>query len=382
MLASRSPRRLDERGAAFVLIAVLLVLCIAAAALAVDVGLLATARTEAQRTADMAAHAGASALILSPNSKAAARSEAILFAARNDIRGEASVVLPEDVEVLLGESKVRVTVHRTVSRGSPIGTFFAHVFGVDEVDVRAMAAAIARPAGAVDCLLPVAVADRWYEADGSRADENDTWDPDEGDEYGDGGMGYGEGDLGTLITLKPAQGAAHGNDGGGDDTDDPPDSNRFESGWWYLWYPTGGGGAKTLREQVLDCPQPSTPWGVDDWVADKNGNTQSIQKAFSELVDRDPGAYWDDGCKCVKGSAFPVSPRLRAVPVFNPETYTKQGSGPNFQISDFMGLFVVKGPSGPPGQQSAYAHIASIQGLVGGGGPTTGPLVKAVQIVE
>lgn len=68
MSTSRSPRRLDERGAAFVLIAVLLVLCIAAAALAVDVGLLATARTEAQRTADMAAHAGASALILSPNS--------------------------------------------------------------------------------------------------------------------------------------------------------------------------------------------------------------------------------------------------------------------------------------------------------------------------
>ena len=382
MPVSRSPRRLDERGAAFVLIAVLLVLCITAAAIAVDVGLLATARTEAQRTADMAAHAGASALILSPNSEAAARSEAIIFAAKNDIRGQATVVLPEDVEVMLDESKVRVTVHRTASRGSPIGTFFAHLLGVDEVDVRAMAAAIARPAGAVDCLLPVAVADRWYEADGSRADENDTWDPDEGDEYRDGGMGYGEGDLGTLITLKPAQGAAHGNDGGGDDTDDPPDSNRFESGWWYLWYPTGGGGANTLREQVLNCPQPSTPWGVDDWVTDKNGNTQSIQKAFNELVDRDPGAKWDQSCRCVVNSAFPVSPRLRAVPVFNPETYTKQGSGPNFQISDFMGLFVVRGPAGPPGQQSAYAHIASIQGLVGGGGPTTGPLVKAVQIVE
>jgi hypothetical protein len=321
-------------------------------------------------------------LILSPNSEAAARSEAILFAAKNDVRGEASVVLPEDVEVMLDESKVRVTVHRTVSRGSPIGTFFARVFGVDAVNIRSKAAAIARPAGAVDCLLPVAVADRWYEADGSRADENDTWDPDEGDYYGDGRMGYGLGDLGTLITLKPAQGAAHGNDGGGADTDDPPDSNRFESGWWYLWYPTGGGGAKTLREQVLDCPQPSTPWEVDDWVTDKNGNTQSIQKAFNELVDRDPGAAWDDECKCVINSAYPVSPRLRAVPVFNPETYTKQGSGPNFQISDFMGLFVVKGPAGPPGQQSAYAHIASIQGLVGGGGPTTGPLVKAVQIVE
>jgi len=385
MSASRSLRPLDERGAAFVLVVVLLVLCMAVAALAVDVGLLATARTEAQRSADMAAHAGASALILSPNSEKAARDAAIEFAKKNYIRGEATVLLPSDVEVLLDESKVRVTVRRTTDTDpgiNPVGTFFARLFGVDDVDIRAMAAAIARPAGAVDCLLPVAVADRWYEGDGSRADENDTWDPDEDDKYGDGGMGYGLGDLGTLITLKPAQGAAHGNDGGGDSTDDPPDSNRFESGWWYLWYPTGGGGAKTLREQILDCPEPSTPWGVGDWVTDKNGNTQSIQKAFNELVDRDPHARWDDECKCVKGSAFPVSPRLRAVPVFNPETYTKQGSGPNFQISDFMGLFVVRGPSGPPGQQSAYAHIASIQGLPGGGGPTTGPLVKAVQIVE
>lgn len=381
MSASRSTRRLDERGAAFVLVAVALVVVISAAALAVDVGHLVTARTEAQRSADMAAHAGASALILSPNSAAAARSEAILFASRNDIRGEATVVLPEDVEVMLGESKVRVTVHRTVNRGSPIGTFFAHMLGVDEVDVRAMAAAIARPAGAVDCLLPVAVADLWREADGTRADENDTWDPDEGDRFGDGSTGYTTEDLGRLITLKPAQGANHGNDGTGED-DEFPDSNRFEPGWWFLWYPTGGGGAKTLREQVLNCPQPPTPWKVGDWATDKNGNVQSIQKAFQELIAMDPGARWDQGCKCVKGSAFSVSPRLRAVPMFNPETYTRQGSGPNFQISDFMGVFIVPGPPGPPGQQSTYARVASIQGLVGGGGPSTGPLALAVQIVE
>ena len=84
MPASPLGRRLDERGAATVLVALLLVVLMTAAALAVDVGLLATARTEAQRTADMAAHAGASALIYSPSSEAAARSEAISFAAKND----------------------------------------------------------------------------------------------------------------------------------------------------------------------------------------------------------------------------------------------------------------------------------------------------------
>jgi Flp pilus assembly protein TadG len=362
-----------------VLVALLLVLCLIAAALAVDVGLLTTARTEAQRSADMAAHAGASALITNPYSEAAARSEAIAFAAMNNIRGEPSVVLPEDVEVFLDESKVRVTVHRTVSRGSPIGTFFARLMGVDEVDIRAQAAAVARSASSVDCLLPVAVADLWTESDGTRADENDTWDPEEGDTF-DGTHGYTTADLGRLITLKPSQGASSKNDG--TSGDEFPDSNRFTPGWWFLWYPTGGGGAKTLREQVLRCPEPEIAWRVGDWVTDKNGNTQSIQKAFNDLVDMDPNARWDPGCRCVKGSRFPVSPRLRAVPLFDPTTYSKQGPGSNFQIADFMGVFVVPPPPGlPPGQQSVYAHVASIQGLPGGG-PTTGPLVKAVQIVE
>jgi len=385
MSASRSSRHLDERGAALALVVISLLLVIAAAALAVDVGLLTTARTEAQRTADMAAHAGASALIDNPNSAATARSEAIVFAAKNDIRGETTVVLPEDVEVMLSEAKVRVTVHRTVSRGSPIGTFFARVLGINAVDVRAKAAAIASPARAVDCLLPVAVPDLWREGDGSRADENDTWDPDEGDEFDGGSVGYTTEDIGRLITLKPSQGASGGNGKGKPGGDgDFPDSNRFEPGWWYLWYPTGGGGAKTLREQVLNCPQPSTPWGVGDWVTDKNGNVQSIQKAFNELIAQDPGARWDQSCKCVVNSAFPVSPRLRAVPMFNPETYSKQGSGPNFQIADFMGVFVVPPPPGLPlGQQSTYAHVTSIQGHPGGTGPTAGPLVKpVVQIVE
>ena len=123
---------------------------------------------------------------------------------------------------------------------------------------------------------------------------------------------------------------------------------------------------------------------MNDWVTDKNGNTQSIQKAFNELIARDPGASWDDECQCVVGSKYPVSPRIRPIPLFNPETYTKQGPSSNFQIADFMGVFVVPGPPDlPPGQQSTYAIIASFQGAVGSGdGPTTGPLLQAVQIVE
>ena len=49
-MSTRFSGRLDQRGAALVLVAISLVVLISAAALAVDVGLLTTARTEAQRT--------------------------------------------------------------------------------------------------------------------------------------------------------------------------------------------------------------------------------------------------------------------------------------------------------------------------------------------
>jgi hypothetical protein len=389
MFGRRSTTGLDSRGATLILVAGGLVAIFSVAALAIDVGLLVTARTEAQRVADNSAHAGASTLIFTPTDEDNARATAIDFGGRNNVRGEAAVVRPEDVDVLLDESKVRVRVYRTTDRTGGVGTFFARVFGLDEVDISAVAAAKVVPGNMVNCLLPVAVADRWYEAStGLRAAEDDTWDPDEGDEYQDGAYEYGPDDIGTLVTLKPAQGAAPKGGGKGDDgqCDGEPctDSNRFEPGWWRLWYPTGGGGAKAIREQILSCPDPQPTYTGGEWVTDKNGNVQSVRKAFDDLIAKDPGAFWDDGCKCVKGSAYAVSPRVRAAPYFDPETFSKQGPEANFQIKGFMGFFIVPGPPGvPPGQQSTYARITSVQGLLGsGGGPSAGELVRAVQIVE
>src|SRR5579884_3664034 len=52
-----------ERGASLVLVAAVLVALLAAASLAVDLGLLYVARSQAQRAADAAALAGASAFV-------------------------------------------------------------------------------------------------------------------------------------------------------------------------------------------------------------------------------------------------------------------------------------------------------------------------------
>ncbi|MEE8488590.1 MAG: Tad domain-containing protein [Gemmatimonadota bacterium] len=167
----------DESGAAIVLVAVSMVALLSAVALAVDVGMLVTARTEAQRVSDLSALAGVGILAVQPDAEALARSTAIEFALLNTVQREAAVVLPEDVDVNLDSSTVTVRTIRTQSRGTPVGTFFARVFGVNSVDITATATAIAEPAGSgveTNCLLPIMLPDRWAEIPSNGG----PWDPD------------------------------------------------------------------------------------------------------------------------------------------------------------------------------------------------------------
>ncbi len=211
VLTSFRSRWADQRGAAMVLVAGSMIALISAVALAVDVGMLTVAKTEAQQVADGAALAGAGALILSPDNVEFATAEAIYFSSRNEIRGTQVVVLPEDVDVDTDRDRVTVRVLRTQERGNPVGTFFASVFGVNTVNISTYATARASPAAGINCLLPVALPDRWYEAPGN--DER-SFDTEDGDYYipwmntstdpatvNDNYTGYSSGDIGTPIVL-------------------------------------------------------------------------------------------------------------------------------------------------------------------------------------
>ncbi len=153
----------SKEGAALVIMTAGTVLVLSAAAISVDVGMMLTARAEAQRTADLSALAGASSLITLPNEVVPAQDLAISFAGKNLVQKTAVVLLPGDVVVDLVASTVTATVNRTAIRGNPVGTFFARVFGVNAVDVVADATAQVVPAGGINCLLPLVIPDRWYE---------------------------------------------------------------------------------------------------------------------------------------------------------------------------------------------------------------------------
>ena len=85
----------DQRGMAFVLVAISMAAVMSAAAIAIDIGLLATAKGESQRAAEAAALAGAGWLIADPDDAVGARARAKEYAWLNTVRGDSVVLLDE-----------------------------------------------------------------------------------------------------------------------------------------------------------------------------------------------------------------------------------------------------------------------------------------------
>ena len=188
----------NERGATIALVAVTLTALLGMGALAVDLGMLMKARGDAQRTADAAALAGASAFIddnVPLTARPAARARAPEVAVRNYIgahpidivsAGLATtetgtkwvVQTKEAVIVILPDSqKVRAIIRR-----SGIGTFFARIMGQNLSTVSAVAAAEAVNSNGTKCVKPFALPDMWHDMDNDE-NGNRLWDEDEEWEY-------------------------------------------------------------------------------------------------------------------------------------------------------------------------------------------------------
>jgi len=352
-------------------------------ALAIDVGLLYTARTEAQRVADSAALAGAGALIASPNNRELATLNAVTIGGLNTIGGQYANVLDTDVTVDLTLRQVTVNALRTAERGNPMGTFFARMFGVTTVDVGATATAEASNAGGITCLLPLALPDRWTEGPGSPNDPDD-FEPDAGDVYipwavpdsdpvriNDGYTGYSEIDIGEQFTMK---------------------SNTANGGlnpsWYYPWRPPGQSGADDYRTNVSGCVDPSISFSVGQHVETEPGNMSGpTMQGFKDLIDQDPNAVWNDGMDCVVDSGYQSSadasqcrdsPRIRPIPMFDPTEEIDAGSKP-FTFTNFAGVFVedIQG-------NDVVARWIGYTGVdpTAYGSTTAGPLFKVLRLVK
>ena len=176
--------RRDESGMTYVFIGLSMMAFVSASMLAIDVGMLMTARNQAQNSADAGALAGVTALVYddwndrSPTGPAV--TNAIAAAMANNVMDSGVSVRPEDVEFLNDPSgepnRVRVTVYRQASRGNAFPTLVARYFGIATADISATATAEASDANAMTCVKPFTIPDKWREMQTPEWSGDDTYD--------------------------------------------------------------------------------------------------------------------------------------------------------------------------------------------------------------
>jgi Flp pilus assembly protein TadG len=376
----------DDRGSVMVVVALAMTALLSMVALAVDIGMLFSARGEAQRVADAAALAGAGSFMQTwngPAAEEAARNVAIEYGSLNTVRDEGVVILPEDVEIDMATHRVTVTVRRSADRGSAIATWFARVFGVEEVDVAARATAEAAPAGAAICLKPFTLPDAWDDED-----DDGVYDP--GEEYSPSETGYGS-------DWRDGEPSHNGIDPNGTiyDSDygrpllvkEGDAKQTLVSSWYFPWdVPQVDGqphvGADRYRWNIENCNTSVVQLG-EEYMFENGGMQGPTKQGIEGLIAKDKDAEWDVDADSVVGSSYrpwKASPRVVKIPLFDPTRKLEPGKKP-IVFNNFTDFFI----EGMQGKDviGRFLYASGIGvGSTGTGGAEEGPLLKYVHLVE
>ena len=405
---NRTPYALlrNERGVAVAFIALLLFVLLGLAALAVDIGMLYGSRTEAQRTADAAALAGASILLGNGQDEDGARATAIDYAARNTIRNEAPIVLPGDVDVELNRGLVRVRVIRSEARGSAVNNVFARAIGFPTSNVSAMGAAIAGAGNSVRCPLPFALVDRfWDRSEGQLSgwtdaiDRNtDIYNPgarDNSPAPPDGRTGWSNLDIGQTWRIYP----------------EGPQGTPTPGYYYPLALDSPGGNA--YRNWIRDCGNPNTQFVIGQNIDIEPGAMVGpTNQGFRDMLDGDT-SEWSSSLNCPvahSGSTACLgpsdTPRIRPILIISPfENALTQSGRQTVEIVNLAGVYVIcngtlnpgvtpqnlvsrnqcssnNGNNNPP-NSGVWVRFMGIQGEIGpGSDPNSNSLVRVLRLVE
>ena len=371
----------DESGMTYVFIGMGFMAFLSASMLAIDVGMLMTARNQAQNSADAGALAGATALAFndyndrSPSGPAV--TNAIGAATNNQVMAKNVSVLVQDV-VFLNDpfgtnNRVQVTVRRTAGRGNPVSNLIATYFGIPFTDIGAVATAEASPADSMTCVKPFAIPDRWEEHQTGEWDPNDTFDlldkkgqqignPDVyRDPYSTNPTGYdAKRDVGMLITLKANN------------------EDKINPSIYYPWDMEGEDqGADDYRWNIGHCNVEILGFGQT--FVPKPGNMPGPTKqGMDDLIALDPNAYWGTDNK-VHSTKHP-SPRVIAIPLFDPVYYEEgkhSGRNASFRFVNYMGFFVERMQG-----NEVVGHITPIGGLRKGNPGPPNAFPQSIRLVQ
>jgi Flp pilus assembly protein TadG len=358
-----------------------------ASILAIDVGMLMTARSQAQNAADAGALAGATALVYNDyedrTASGPAVTNAIAAAKSNLVMAKVVDVNSADVEFLPGtggeQNRVRVTVYRTQGRGNPVATLIASVLKMLAfADIAAAATAEASPTNAMTCVKPFTIPDRWREMHEPPWDTEDSFDfadkkgnkianPDIYIGPGDPAnyTGYNaERDKGLVITLKADNGS------------------KIAPSFYQAWdMPEEDFGANDYRWNVGNCNTSVMKYN-QEFVAKPGMMTGPTNQGMRDLIDLDPQAYWNESEKRVVSTKHP-SPRVVAIPLFDPVFYDEgkhNGRTASLKFVNYLGFFVEEMQG-----NEVKGRITPIGGLRKGAGFGPSPTVafpKSIRLVQ
>src|SRR5438874_2817216 len=281
-----------DRGMTLIFVGLSMLAFMSATMLALDVGNLMVARTQAQASADAGALAGATALVFNDfndrtdTGPAKRNAIAASTASQNRVINVNVSVIPGDV-TFPAIDQVRVTVYRTTARGNPVATFLGPMVGISTVNVGAAATAQASPANAETCVKPFMIPDKWDERQTGPWDPIDTFEIDDSHNHPlanpdvyvpadqPGYTGYDMNrDKGFELVIRAGTG------------------NNIEPSSYFSWKMPGGTGASFYRDNISGCNQSVVHW--NDIILQQPGNMVGpTNQAIDDLIARDPGAHWD-----------------------------------------------------------------------------------------
>ncbi|SKA90535.1 Flp pilus assembly protein TadG [Paucidesulfovibrio gracilis DSM 16080] len=319
----------DERGVAALFYGLLMVALFGFAAFAVDTAYMHFKRTKLQNAADAAALAGASSLLAHGEDLALVRAEMIEYARANldptdaplSAVAEADILFMRDgVPVAENPDQVEITVYRQATRGNALSLFFGPVVGVDQVDLQATARAGVVGACDSKCVKPFIVPAKFTWNDFASTDGKargngklDVWSAEEMASVQT--LGWSDEDKGAQILLKPGDPA---------DAVVPSQYNLVDLPPVNKGVPVPGGAM--LRENIRGCEgsNAETTVAPGDELQLEPGNTVGpVKQGIRELLNADPGAYWDAATLSVKGSVHtdPMSSERVVVVAFYDPRY-------------------------------------------------------------
>jgi hypothetical protein len=352
------PRLADrkQRGSVLLLVAVFLVGLLLLSALAIDLGILYTARTSAQHAADAAALAGAFTFLnpaaVEPD---AAVDAAISTAAQNKILGQAVAIDAGNVVVDVTARKVRVTVPRLADNGIPL--FFGRVTGKQKADVQAIATAQASDtATGSSCVKPIFIPNTALSTQPTVTDACNKGEV----IFNDAGQvtSYAESLMGSQMNIRPS---------------DP--SQALAPGQFYSL--DFGSGANTYRctlgqcandcdvdQAVVSCDNPGFPLKTGNMVG-------PTKQGISDLIGSPPDTWVSIGQYQTSVGLSDMSRSLAVAPVWDSchQNVSPGYAGQQVKVIGFVELFF----DGMPGNQ-VQAHLVnatSCSNSGGGGGSGT-----------